>query len=279
MLLGVGVVVYAAPNIDATDKWAWNDIVSWIDFQYSSNPNVEVLANELRGYANSSVGFISLNCAFGPPGSNCTIPYKVVNDGDGNLSGWGWNDAIGWVSFNCDHTSDGTPSPDNTNTCATSNYQVTVDGSGNFSGFAWNDIIGWISFNCTNTGTCATSNYKVKTTATISSTAATVESSTYDAGSPVAFYSLMYRGQKPIGTNVKFQFASSNNENGPWSFIGPNGLSDDYYVPTGPDDPVQLSFVYHSNHRYFRYKAILESATWGVDLAPEVTDIIVTWGQ
>lgn len=285
ILITVGIyvvlitAVFAAPNIDATNRWAWSDAIGWIDFQYSGNPNVEVLTNELRGYANSSVGFISLNCAYGPPGSNCTIPYKVLNDGGGNLSGWAWSDAIGWISFTCDHTNDGTVPPADTNTCTASNYRVTIDGNGNFHGFAWNDSIGWISFNCEDLGTCAASNYKVKTLASIAAVSATVESSTYNAGSPVAFYSLMYKGQKPVGTNVKFQFASSNNQSGPWNFVGPNGLTDDYYTPTGPDDPVQLSVVYHNNHQYFRYKVILESASWGVDVAPEVSDVIVAWGQ
>ena len=71
---------------------------------------------------------------------------------DGAITGWGWSDTIGWISFNC--ITDGS-------NCATSAYGVTVTpgqelGSGNLnpairnadlSGYAWSPNIGWISFN------------------------------------------------------------------------------------------------------------------------------------
>src|SRR3989344_822033 len=104
---------HAAPNIDANDRWAWNDVVGWIDFGYAGNQNVEVADTELRGYASSSVGFISLNCASGPQGSNCSAPYSVTNT-NGALAGYAWNDAVGYISFNCS----------NTGTCGTINYKV-----------------------------------------------------------------------------------------------------------------------------------------------------------
>lgn len=54
-----------------------------------------------------------------------------------NVSGWGWSDTIGWISFNC--TDFG---------CGSSDYGVNVDfGTGDFSGYAWSDNIGWITFN------------------------------------------------------------------------------------------------------------------------------------
>ena len=56
-----------------------------------------------------------------------------------DVTGWGWSDGTGWISFNCA----------NTNSCATSNYKVTFSTTtttGTFSGYAWSDGIGWISF-------------------------------------------------------------------------------------------------------------------------------------
>lgn len=78
---------------------------------------------------------------------------------DGAITGWGWSDTIGWISFNC--ITDGS-------NCATSAYGVTVTpgqelGSGNLnpairnadlSGYAWSPNIGWISFNSSDTAVC-----------------------------------------------------------------------------------------------------------------------------
>ena len=52
-----------------------------------------------------------------------------INPATGNFSGWAWNantdtSGIGWISFNCDHTNDGTLPPNNIDTCGTSNYKV-----------------------------------------------------------------------------------------------------------------------------------------------------------
>ena len=73
----------AATNIDATYKYAWNDVIGWIDF-YSTG-NVNVSSTQLTGYATSSVGFIALDCATSPsPPAGCSTTFsnwKVTNDG------------------------------------------------------------------------------------------------------------------------------------------------------------------------------------------------------
>lgn len=53
-----------------------------------------------------------------------------------DLSGWGWSDTIGWISFNCIDMG----------SCATSDYKMTRDTtSGTITGYAWSDSVGWIS--------------------------------------------------------------------------------------------------------------------------------------
>jgi len=85
-----------------------------------------------------------------------------------NVTGYAWNDTIGWISFNCT----------NDNSCfdpATGmgvDYGVNIDPTnGTFKGYAWNDQVGWISFNdsdlagCTSiVSVCATPNVKLSTT-------------------------------------------------------------------------------------------------------------------
>ena len=144
-------------NVDSVERYAWNNIVGWIDFHGTHTVKVET--DKLTGYASSDVGDIELDCATSPtPPADCaSFPgWQVTNDGNGNLSGWAWNNAIGWISFDCTQT----------NNCFFP-YRVTIDQNGYFQNYAWNNVIGWISFNCANPGTngCnppSGSNYKVK---------------------------------------------------------------------------------------------------------------------
>ena len=103
--------------------------------------------------------------------------------------------------------------------------------TGVFTGWAWNDAVGWISFNCSNSGTCVSSDYYVATS---------------QSGFP-----------DPIGP-------------------GGTSLSTDTYNPTGPGAPVALNRAYHNNHRYFRYKIILES-NYAQTASPRVEDVIINW--
>ncbi|MEK7162876.1 MAG: hypothetical protein AAB696_01145 [Patescibacteria group bacterium] len=245
--------------------WAWNDTIGWIDF-YSTG-NVNVTSTQLSGYATSSVGFIALDCATSPS-PNCTYPYKVSNDGSGNLTGWAYNDAIGWISF--DSGTAGSSYP----------YQVTINNStGDFSGWAWNDIIGWISFNCLQPNICATSNYKVKTSWVTTPASGNLISSIFDTGvsTGVALNTIMWQGSQPSGTSAKFQIASDS-ISAPtiWNYRGPDGSNTTYYQPSGPSVQAQINSAYHNNQRYFRYKIFLESNA-GQTLSPRVDDVIINW--
>ncbi|MCF7835727.1 MAG: PKD domain-containing protein [Candidatus Marinimicrobia bacterium] len=66
----------------------------------------------------------------------------LVNAGnEHNISGYGWSENIGWISFNSN--SDG----------GAINYGVNINTStGDLSGYAWSENIGWISFNRSVTG-------------------------------------------------------------------------------------------------------------------------------
>lgn len=260
---------YAATNISSNtaQHWAWNDFAGWIDF-YANN-NIMVSSVGLTGYASSTVGDISLDCHTTRIGNICgTSNYQVVNDGAGNLSGWGWNDNYGWISFNCSNTS----------SCGTSNYFAYIDSNGNFQGFAWNDLIGWLDFNCDNiVGACATSNYEVSTGWAPTSTTGFVDSTTFDTGSTsgAQLNSLLWQGSLPAGTAIAFQLAVSNSSSGPWSFMGPGGTASTTYTAS-PGVPIPLSYSLFSGYRYFRYQVTLTSnATQSA--TPRVDDVTVDW--
>ena len=151
IILFAASIAIAATNIDSTYRYAWNDLIGWVDFYTTDNVNVS--STQLLGYASSSVGFIALDCATSPNGDVCgTSNFKVLKDGTGDLSGYAWNDNVGWISFS------GTTTENQV-------YGVSISPtSGDFSGWAWNDNVGWFSFNCSNSGAggCSPADYKVK---------------------------------------------------------------------------------------------------------------------
>ena len=70
-------VVYAASNISrqSAEHWAWNDAVGWIQFNTTiSYPEmtVNVISAQLQGYASSSAGEVSVDCATTSAGDICS---------------------------------------------------------------------------------------------------------------------------------------------------------------------------------------------------------------
>ncbi|MFH0712715.1 MAG: hypothetical protein V2A55_02590 [Candidatus Jorgensenbacteria bacterium] len=279
-------------DISSTNKYAWSDISEWWDFHYYHN--VDVGTSTISGYASSSVGEISLDCATSPLGNICgTSNYKVTNpSGSGSLSGCGWNDSIGWVSFWCgDGNCDGSGTEDASSVCASSNYRVTIDANGLFNGYAWSDVDGWVSFNCANPGVCADSNYKVETSWRAGELTGTLESSIFDTQvvGGATLNSILWQGVQPAGTCVKFQIAVSENSSGPWNFWGPDAACDgsgdtnQYFGSScpGPDSTIQISGCnrdWIKDNRYLRYRVILESDT-AQSLTPRIDDIILNWSR
>ena len=261
----------SATNISASanDHWAWNDVAGWFDF-YNTN-SVNVTSPKITGYASTSVGYLSLDCATTPIGDICgTSNYGISNDGVGNLSGYAWNDTYGWFSFYCGDLG----------VCGTSAYRVLINGTtGDFSNYAWNDVVGWVSFNCADLGICGSSNYKVNTTWRATSSVAFVESETFDTGnsSGSQLYSFLWQGSLPVGTAVRFQFASANSSSGPWSYKGPDGTSNTYYSPN-PGSSTMLDYSYFNAARFYRYKVTLVS-NQAQTATPQIDDVFIQWGK
>jgi len=280
-------IIKAATNIDQTYRYAWSDFSGWWDF-YSEN-TVEVNSFKLTGYASSSIGDISLDCATTRNGNICNVSeYGICNGTEyehqngtcqgsestvGSLSGYAWNDAIGWISF-C--------GGNNTNQCPGSiPYGVTIDSNGDFQGWAWNDIEGWISFNCEQPGLCDTAKYRVNTSWRFAGTTGYLESSTFDTQTQGTLNSIIWQGTQPSGTCVKFQIAVSNDQNGPWVYYGPGQDSNTYFGSScpGPNTPITIKGddrIWVNNKRYLRYKVFLQSDVFSSQ-TPTITNIILNW--
>ena len=303
-------------NIASTSPnyWAWNDMIGWIDF-YRNNPNtgpVIVQSRQLQGYASSSVGDISLNCNRGGNSSGMsycptdgTAGYKVKNDGDGNLSGWAWNDLIGWISF-CGGTA--------TSRCPGNVYYHPYLYNPYFPpgtelppsdfldrAYAWNDIVGWISFNNYDSSLGRGSNpqelpeeyekdYKVRTSWFATSTYGDLYSSVFDTGvvGGAKFNSVNVIAEgggsplDPATPGIFFQLAISTSSAGPWNFVGQGGATSSFYRAV--NDPSRIGgsnyFVgfdnNYNNARYFRYRIRLKSNK-PQTASPVVSDVVVNW--
>lgn len=119
---------------------AWGENVGWVDFR-PAGAKLEIGANILTGWIEiKTLGWIYLGD--GKPGNGYQYSntdaqdYGVNNNGNGNLSGWGWSENAGWVNF------DG----------------VNILEDGAFSGHAWSENVGRIKFQAT-----GVDEYSVKT--------------------------------------------------------------------------------------------------------------------
>jgi len=72
--------------------------VFFLSFSFS----VKASGQDMTGYIYSEdAGLISLNCT--NTNSCDSIDYKVVSDGNGSLSGYGFSQDEGWINFNPDY--------------------------------------------------------------------------------------------------------------------------------------------------------------------------------
>jgi hypothetical protein len=74
-----------------------------------------------------------------------------------------------------------------------------------------------------------------------------------------------WNGSTPANTSLKFQLAGSNNPNGPFNFVGPDGTAGTFFTTS----PVQLSPQFY-NFRFLEYKAFL--ATTNGAVTPTLSD-------
>ncbi len=280
----------------SNQHWAWNDSIGWLDFYYYNNTSnsVVVTSTQLTGSASSSLGPVSLDCSTSPGGNICSSGngnYVVTNDGSGNLGGWAWNDAVGWIAFYWGNSTANPASSTTNGACLSygSYCGVWYDSSGNFRGYAWSDTVGWISFNCIDIGTseCLRANsYEVLVNLFSGPLAGTLDSATFDTSSTGAqLNSVMWHGTLNglAAGSVAFQFASSTTSTGPWgnsAFTGPFGTSatsDVYYGSGNPDTPIPIiNYPGYSGARYFRYRLILQTNS-ARSVSPQVTGVSIDW--
>ncbi len=123
-------------EIDPGRSHAWGENVGWADFR-PDEAGLKVGANILAGWIRvGNLGWVHLGNGRPENGRSYSNrhgrDYGVNNDGEGNLSGWGWSETAGWISFE----------------------EVEIDARGNFSGRAVSWNVGPISFSSAGRDTC-----------------------------------------------------------------------------------------------------------------------------
>ena len=279
-LAGIGFLVknvYAAYSGNCSG-YAWSTKAGWVSFETTASYGAQVTDTYLDGYAwGEKTGYISLKRDSGTPDYSVTV---TISGSTGNLSGYAWSEKGGYIKFAAAGST-------YANTSA-SDYGVTVNGStGVFSGYAWSEKLGWIKFagSCSSgtTGACSGGVYGVITSWRVSvagSSDGYLVSNIFDSGASggASINYIMWQGTQPTGTSVKFQLASSDSTDGPWSYEGGDGTDTSYYTPSGPGSQVLVRQEYHVNKRYFRYKIFLY-ADEGETQTPTVTDVILGFSR
>lgn len=103
-----------------------------------------------------------------------------------------------------------------------------------------------------------------------------LESATMDTqvSQGASINSVLWQGTQPLGTNVMFQIAMSNNSTGPWGYAGYDGSGSTYFSPASPNVSVDVENFH--NYRYFRYKLFLNPSG---GTGPTVMDALVNWSK
>ena len=87
----------------------------------------------------------------------------------------------------------------------------------------------------------------------------------------VKWGTIHWNAEVPIGADVEFQVAVSNDDS-TWNFVGPDGTSNTFYNDATGGDLSSLSYG-----KWIRYKAFLRSAQAGD--TPELHDVTITWRE
>ncbi|MDP2812205.1 MAG: hypothetical protein Q8O32_00740 [bacterium] len=103
-----------------------------------------------------------------------------------------------------------------------------------------------------------------------------LESSTFDTGSSQVSYNwIAWTASEPSQTDIKFKIATSDNIDGPWNFVGPDGTSATYYNTAAQEF---INYTYHLNQRYLRYQLFLDSqSAWQIPILEDITISYSTW--
>ena len=87
------------------------------------------------------------------------------------------------------------------------------------------------------------------------------------AGSTAHWTTLSWTANTPAGTGVKFQVAGSNNPNGPFNFVGPDGTAGTFFTTSG------ASLSQFDGMRYVKYEAFLSTNSGSV--TPSISSVSV----
>ncbi|MFQ6107805.1 MAG: Ig-like domain-containing protein, partial [Thermoplasmata archaeon] len=99
-------------------------------------------------------------------------------------------------------------------------------------------------------------------------------SGVYDTGDANVNYTAIYLNQSegmwPPDTEIRIRIATSINQGGPWSFVGPDGTVGTWYNQSSTPIP-----AFHDHQRYIRYSANLIS--WNGKYTPQLDNVAISY--
>jgi hypothetical protein len=223
--------------------WAWNDAVGWVSF----------CGNDTEG---STWNGSTWEC---PPNPTYQVQISPSGSTEGEFSGWAWNDAIGWISFNasnCDTDANGfldVACGGNNSSTPVVAYRVKL------KIFQAGNLISPVYDLCPSGVTCG-------------------------AG---LNYVLWQGDEGGLPGSVRFQIATDCSVGAPpscpianWVFLGSDGTASTYYTSV-PDNIMNIRMAFHNNKRYVRYKVFLTPCNMSLGCyppnTPRVDDVIINW--
>ena len=110
----------------------WGENVGWVNIR-AVHADTKIGSNILAGWIwLENCGWVWLGDGRSLSGrrhfNGSSHNWGVNNDGQGRLSGFGWSEVTGWISFHTGHS------------------QVYLNEAGQFCGYAWGENVGWIHF-------------------------------------------------------------------------------------------------------------------------------------
>jgi hypothetical protein len=90
-------------------------------------------------------------------------------------------------------------------------------------------------------------------------------------GATVTWTTLSWNATTPANTTLKFQAAASNNPNGPFNFVGPDGTAGTFFTVSG------TLLTQFNGNRFLKYKAYLSTTANGV--TPTLADVTLCFSN
>ncbi len=147
VMAGLAAPVLAQSDIDAVNKFAWEENCGWMNWRdaNSAAQGVRDRGTYLSGYVwGENIGWVNVGNGAPTNGINYSnasgLDFGVNIAGTGELSGYAWGENVGWINFAG-------------GALASPAQPARLDlAASRFRGYAWGENIGWVNLDLATSG-------------------------------------------------------------------------------------------------------------------------------